>query len=43
MLKERLKEQFCDEVPCKTQLMFSKQTLPFLLVSTHHHTRHDFG
>lgn len=30
-LKERLKEQFSAEVPCKTQLMFSKQVLPFYL------------
>ena len=30
-LKERLKEKFRDEVPCTTQLMFSKAVLPFYL------------
>lgn len=30
-LREKLKEQFSSEVPCKTQLMFSKQILPFYL------------
>jgi len=30
-LKKRLKEQFPNEVPCTTQIMFSKSMLPFYL------------